>query len=382
MSDYFGKGEDNDMPAIMGESKVSVIVQLAQAELSQAVVTARSFPRSLKRVIDQINQLATLDAETADECFYSLPRAGKPIKGPSVRFAEIVASSYGNCHSGSRIVATDRIEKVVIAEGVFWDLETGAKITKQIQRKISDKNGRIYNDDMITTTGNAAASIALREAILKGVPKGLWRTAYDRAEKVTLGTVQTLNVRRDQMVKAFAGYGVTPEQIFASLEVQGLDDIGLVALGDMLAVFQSIKSGEQAVESYFPAKVDKLAAQQAARGSAKQKVSKVEALEDPKPKPDRKESKPEQEKPEPTREAVDQDTGEVTDEDPTPAEKEPDPEAEDWEPNAMARVIIQDVNAMGREDLMSLHGEFLEAAEVEKPGLFRYIMENIDRIYS
>jgi hypothetical protein len=122
---------------------------------------------------------------------------------------------------------------------------------------------------MIAVTGNAATSIAMREAVLKGVPKAIWRRAYEAADRVTLGTAETLTVRRDKAIKAFAGFGVTPDQIFASLEVGGLDDIGLEEISILTAMFKSIKSEEAKVESYFPARVDPLAARQAARGTAR-----------------------------------------------------------------------------------------------------------------
>jgi hypothetical protein len=272
MNDYFDpEGSGSELAIIQTQS--SMVVQLAQAELNQAVTTARAFPRSIKKAVDSIISLATLDAETAAECIYALPRGGKPIKGPSVRFAEIVAAMYGNCHVGSRVVAVDRVDKVVIAEGVFLDLETGLKRVSQVQRRISDKNGKLFNDDMIAVTGNAATSVAMREAVLKGVPKAIWRRAYEAADRVTLGTAETLVVRRDKAVKAFAGFGVTPEQIFASLEVGGLDDIGLEEISVLTAMFKSIKSEEARVETYFPPKVDPLAARQAAKGTARQPVT-------------------------------------------------------------------------------------------------------------
>ncbi|WP_336801754.1 hypothetical protein [Kaistia sp. MMO-174] len=250
------------------ETAQPLAVQLAQAELNQAVTTAKAFPRSITQAVQNIMSLATLDEEAAKESVYALPRGGKPIKGPSIRFAEIVASQWGNCHTGSRIVAVDRFEKVVIAEGVFLDLETGMKRTAQIRRRISDKNGRIFNDDMITVTGNAAASIAMREAILKGIPKAVWRKAYERCEGVIAGDIKTLAVRRDDAIKAFAVWGVKPEQIFAALEVGGLDDVGLDQLATLTAMHKAIKGGEQKVEDYFPAKVEGDKAVEAAKGTA------------------------------------------------------------------------------------------------------------------
>ena len=246
----------------------SIAVQLAQVELNQAVATARAFRRSIDLAMNNILSLATLDDDTAGECVYALPRGGKPIKGPSVRFAEIIASQWGNCHCGSRVVAVDKFEKVVIAEGVFHDLETGMKRTAQVRRRIVDKYGKLYNDDMITVTGNAAASIAMREAILKGIPKAVWRRAYERCEQVIAGDVETLVVRREKAMKAFAAFGITPEQIFAALEVGGMDDVGLDEIATLTAMFKAIKSGEQRVEDYFPPATDPKKATEAAKGTA------------------------------------------------------------------------------------------------------------------
>ncbi len=256
------------------ESNAPLAVMLAQAELNQAVTTAKAFPRNVPAVVRKIMELATIDEESAKEAVYALPRGGKPIKGPSIRFAEIVASMWGNCHTGTRIVDVDRFEKVIVAEGVFLDLETGMRRTAQIRRRISGKDGRLFNDDMITVTGNAAASIAMREAILKGIPKAVWRKAYDHCEKVIAGDVATLNVRRDEALKAFAVWGIKPEQIFAALEIEGIDGIGLDEIATLVAMHKAIRAGEQKVEDYFPAKANASDAVEAAKGTAA-KLNKV-----------------------------------------------------------------------------------------------------------
>lgn len=243
-------------------------VRLAKVELDQAISTAKAYPRSLTRVRDNVSALVMLDEETAKECVYALPRGGKPIKGPSVRFAEIVASQFGNCKVGSRVVDVNKFDKYVEAEGVFIDLESGMQRTARIRRKISDKNGRVYNDDMIVVTGNAACAIALREAILKGVPKALWRRAYQEAEGVIAGDIKTLAERREGAIRAFAAWGITPDQIFASLEIAGLDEIGLDQIATLTSMYMAIKAGEQQVEDYFPAKSNAAAGVEAAKGTA------------------------------------------------------------------------------------------------------------------
>lgn len=232
-------------PAIVDTATLSALVK---AEIDSAITTARSFPRSVKRAIDNIITLATLDEATAVECIYALKRGGKTIRGASIRLAEIISQQWGNNRSEARVIQIDRVNKLVVAEGMFHDLETNMLTKATVQRRISDKNGRIYNDDMIAMTGNAACSIAKRNAILAGVPRGIWRKGQDAAEHVIRGDAITLGERRDAAVKAFAHFGMTPEQVFQVMGVKGIDDIGLDDLVTLRGLYASLKNGEQTVE--------------------------------------------------------------------------------------------------------------------------------------
>lgn len=229
----------------------SVAVQLQKAEIDQLITTARAYPRSMKRVQSAIMSMATLDEESAEECMYALPRGGKPIKGPSIRFAEILKQSFGNCRAGARVVDVDRVEMFVEAEGVFHDLETNASTTARVRRRISDKNGRLFKDDMIIVTGNAACSIAMRNAILAGVPKPLWRKAYDSVQATITGDITTLSENREKALKALAAFGVKPEQIFTSLGRDGLEDINVDDIATLRGMYSALKNGEATVEEMF-----------------------------------------------------------------------------------------------------------------------------------
>lgn len=222
-----------------------------RAEIDQQITSAKAYPRNFTAVANRINSLVMLDEETAAECVYALPRGGKAIRGPSIRFAEILASQWGNSRQGSRIVHIDRVDKIVVVEAVFHDLESNSATTKRVSRKISDKNGRLFNDDMIVMACNAAQSIALRNAILGGIPKAVWRQAFFAAEQVIAGDVTTLVESRDKTIKAFHAWGVTPEQICAYLEIAGPDEITLDHITTLRAAYSSIKSGEAQVEDYF-----------------------------------------------------------------------------------------------------------------------------------
>lgn len=244
--------QSNTLPTELTEAvDASLAVGLSRAEIDTQIATARRYPRQISRVAQSILSLATLDEETAEESMYALPRGGKPIQGPSIRFAEIVKTSYGNCRAAARVVHVDRVEKVVIAEGVFHDLETNTATRAEVRRRICDKYGKLYKDDMIIVTGNAACSIALRNAILGGVPKALWRKAYDAVQHTIAGDVKTLAETRDKAIKALANFGVTPEQIFAALGVAGVEDITIQHVPTLRGMFATLKNGEATVEEMF-----------------------------------------------------------------------------------------------------------------------------------
>lgn len=229
----------------------SLAIGLAKAEIDQQVATAKRYPRSIARAQRAIFELVTIDEESAKECNYALPRGGKPITGPSIRLAEIIASEYGNNRTGARVVHVDRAEKYVEAEGVYIDLETNAATTARVRTRIVDRYGKLYSDDMIIVTGNAVCSKAKRNAILAGVPKAVWRKAYEAALATIKGDIKTLSERRDAMLKAFAAFGVKPEQIFTALDIGGIDDVGIDEITLLTGMHATLKSGEETVESMF-----------------------------------------------------------------------------------------------------------------------------------
>jgi hypothetical protein len=218
------------------------------AQIDRQIATAHAYPRSIKLAISNILTLATLDEQTAVECVYVIKRGGKPLRGPSIRLAEIIAQAWRNNRVEARVVQIDRVNKVIVAEGTFVDLEGNTATRASVQRRISDKYGKLFSDDMITTTGNAACSIARRNAILAGVPKGVWRRAFDEAERVIKGDVKTLVERRDQALKHMAHHGLSDTQVFAILDVKGVEDIDLEDLVNLRVIATALKNGEQTVE--------------------------------------------------------------------------------------------------------------------------------------
>lgn len=245
---------DKDQTAAPAIAEQGMVALLNESEINQQVATAHRFPRSMKRFSDEAMQMVTLNQQVAEECIYTLPaRKGsddnKPISGPSTRFAEVIASAWGNCRAGARVIAEGA--EMVTVQGAFHDLERNVALTVEVQRRIVNKHGKRYSPDMIAVTANAACSIALRNAILRGVPKAFWSSMFDAAQRTIRGDMKTLDKRREAAVFAFKELKVTPEMICGLLGVAGVADIGLDDLVVLRGILTAIKDGDTTVEEAF-----------------------------------------------------------------------------------------------------------------------------------
>lgn len=225
------------------------VALLNKSEIDMQIATAHKFPRSIKRFRDEALAMVTLNENIAQECIYSLPRDGKTIEGPSARFAEVIASAWGNSRAGARVVSD--VGDFVTAQGVFHDLERNVAITYEVQRRIVDKQGRRFKPDMIGVTANAACSIALRNSILKGVPKAFWADMYESARQTAIGDVQTLANRRARALSVLQKMGVVPATVFEYLGIAGEEDITLEHLAQLFGITTAIKEGDTTPEQAF-----------------------------------------------------------------------------------------------------------------------------------
>jgi len=236
------------------EAQPMAIAELNRSEIDMQVSTAKKYPRSLEKFRQNALSMATIDKETAASCFYKLKRTSKEggssfIEGPSVRLAEIIASSWGNLRFGARIISED--SRFVTAQGIAYDLERNVSNSIEVSRRITTKDGKRFGDDMIAVTKNAACAIALRNAIFKTVPFTYAKQVFEQAKKTAIGDVKTITERRASMIEAFKKMRVTTEQILDWCEKPSVEDIGLTEIEDLLGVFQAIKDGDTTIEEQF-----------------------------------------------------------------------------------------------------------------------------------
>jgi len=251
--------EENKDIQVIEPEKVEVLqvsgsdslAALNRSEIDVQVATAHQYPRNLSQVLNNIETLATLDEDTAASCFYMLRRQGKLIEGPSVRMAEIIASSWGNIRVQARIIANDG--KMITAQGVCHDLESNYAVSAEVKRRITGKDGRTFSDDMQVVTGNAACAIAMRNALFKVVPMALVKKVITKAKKVSLGEATSLEESRKKMLDYFQKIGVDQQHIFDYLSVTKIDEIDTDMVVELRGLATAIKEGTTtAQETFFP----------------------------------------------------------------------------------------------------------------------------------
>jgi hypothetical protein len=225
---------------------VSTLAALNKSEIDTQIATAKAYPRSMKRFLHEARDMVTLNEDVAGDCTYMVPRAGKKISGPSVRFAEIIASCWGNCRYGARIV--DEQDRFVVSQGVFNDVQRNVVVTYEVRRRITNKEGGRFNDDMIGVTANAACSIAMRNAVLRGIPKAFWNSLWMEAQRTARGDEATLTERRDNMIEAFGKIGAKESEILSLVGVEGREDITLDHLLELRSIYTAVKDGDTSIE--------------------------------------------------------------------------------------------------------------------------------------
>ena len=215
---------------------------LNRSEIDVQISTAKQYPRVIEQSLKRIEAIAMVNQKTAAECFYALPRDGKTIEGPSVRFAEIVATCWGNLRVQARVIGNDG--RQITVQGVCHDLETNVAFSSEVRRGITKRDGRTFSEDMQIVTGNAASAIAIRNAIFKCVPVAVLSEVVEAIKKKAIGqSGDDIATRREKMLAHFAKSGVTEEMVLFYLGVDSIDEIDAEGLFKMTSIRNAAKEG-------------------------------------------------------------------------------------------------------------------------------------------
>lgn len=239
---------------IIEVKSVEVLEAINRAEVDIQIATAKKYPRDINEALNKIATYAKMDKETAEDCFYVLRRRGangqeNVIEGLSVRMAEIIAGAWGNIRVQTRITGNDG--KMITAQAICHDLETNYAVSKEVNRRITDKFGRTYSEDMQVVTGNAASSIAFRNAVLAVIPKAITKKVINEVKQVALGQSIDLEQSRQNIIIYFKKIGVSEEQILSYLDINSINEIDQAKVFELRATANAIKEGTTTVQETF-----------------------------------------------------------------------------------------------------------------------------------
>lgn len=246
------ENENNEYEVLQVNQDQSIIQvdAVERANVDSQVATAKQYPRDLTRCINNSIVMATMDYETAQSCGYALPRGGKPITGPSVHLAKLLVSNYGNIRAEAKI--SKITDKRVISRGTCWDLENNVATAFEVSRSIVGKSGKRFSDDMVTVTGNAASSIAYRNAVFSVIPRAITNKVYQAAQHFITGDLsdeEKLVARRKKCIDFFKDeYGITEQEVVMLCGKQTINQIKADQIALLLGITQSLKDGDTTVD--------------------------------------------------------------------------------------------------------------------------------------
>lgn len=227
------------------------LATIDRAEIDMQIATAKQYPRSVSACLDNARALIKMDKESASQAFYLLDfyDKSKPVIGPSIRMAEILAGCWKNIRYGSRpLEVTDT---TVVAQGYCYDLENNVAFTATKTKSIVDKRGNRFKPDLVVKIMLAAQAIAERDAILKVIPRAFANNLVEEAMNVAEGGEKSMSERQDDAVKFYTSKGITEERLCAWLGVDSARDMTLKHLQILRALANSIKDGVTTLEEAF-----------------------------------------------------------------------------------------------------------------------------------
>lgn len=235
---------------VQQDQSIIQIDAVERANVDSQVATAKQYPRDLARSINNSIAMATMDCNTAQSCGYALPRGGKPITGPSVHLAKLIVSNWGNIRAEAKVVQIT--DKQVISRGTCWDLENNVATAFEVRRSIVSKSGKRFTDDMITVTGNAANSIAYRNAVFSVIPKAVVDKVYQAAQHFITGDLsdeEKIVARRKKCIDFFKDeYNITEDEVVMLCGKQTVNQIKADQIALLLGITQSLKDGDTTVD--------------------------------------------------------------------------------------------------------------------------------------
>lgn len=238
----------------INQGTVAIEASRAIAEAQGKLVIAKRFPRD--EVAAYAKAMEACQRPTmAEKAFYSFPRGGQTVEGPTIRFAEELARCWGNIDYGIKELSQDDGKSEM--QAYAWDLETNAQsvqnFTNPHQREQGKKMVTLTSQRDIYENNANMATRRLRSRILAILPAWFVEDAIAECKKTLSGRNDTPLIDRvKKMVVQFAKLGVTQEQIERRLK-RKVDTMTADDFTGDVGIYNAIKGGESKIAEWFTA---------------------------------------------------------------------------------------------------------------------------------
>lgn len=238
----------------INQGTVAIEASRAIAEAQGKLVIAKRFPRD--EVAAYAKAMEACQRPTmAEKAFYSFPRGGQTVEGPTIRFAEELARCWGNIDYGIKELSQDDGKSEM--QAYAWDLETNAQsvqnFTNPHQREQGKKMVTLTSQRDIYENNANMATRRLRSRILAILPAWFVEDAIAECKKTLAGRNDTPLIDRvKKMVVQFAKLGVTQEQIERRLK-RKVDTMTADDFTEYVGIYNAIKGGESKIAEWFTA---------------------------------------------------------------------------------------------------------------------------------
>jgi hypothetical protein len=238
----------------INQGTVAIEASRAIAEAQGKLVIAKRFPRD--EVAAYAKAMEACQRPTmAEKAFYSFPRGGQTVEGPTIRFAEELARCWGNIDYGIKELSQDDGKSEM--QAYAWDLETNAQsvqnFTNPHQREQGKKMVALTSQRDIYENNANMATRRLRSRILAILPAWFVEDAIAECQKTLAGRNDAPLIDRvKKMVVQFAKLGVTQEQIERRLK-RKVDTMTADDFTEYVGIYNAIKGGESKIAEWFTA---------------------------------------------------------------------------------------------------------------------------------
>ncbi len=238
----------------INQGTIAIEASRAIAEAQGKLVIAKRFPRDEVAAYAKAME-ACKRPSMAEKAFYSFPRGGQTVEGPTIRFAEELARCWGNIDYGIKELSQDNGKSEM--QAYAWDLETNAQsvqnFTNPHQREQGKKMVTLTSQRDIYENNANMATRRLRSRILAILPSWFVEDCIEECKKTIAGNNETPLIDRiKKMVIQFAKFGVTQEQLEKRLK-RKIDTMTADDLVEYVGIYNAIKNKESKISEWFEA---------------------------------------------------------------------------------------------------------------------------------